>query len=472
MNSQLLENADRKDRAGWVIMAALILAELVSSFEASMIYAALTSFYRIYGDPIAIGWLVTGYMLVAMATAAICARLGDIYGRKRMLLFCLAMAMIGSLVSAATTDLGWIIAGRACQGFAGAILPLCYGMVREYFPSVRVAVNIGIVSATASGGAGLGLVTGGLLVDYGSWRAIFIASAALAITAMIAVWFLVPRSRQYTPSRIDWLGGILFVPGLCFLLYALGLGEDHGWGSMVQMSWFLVGITLLVAWVVHELRIENPMIDVRMIGDRQIGLTALIFILLALGTMNIGQIVMVMMQQPVETGIGLGVSATLAGALHAPGSIIGVIAGPLCGWYASRYGSRNAMILATISATLAWLGLTLAHGSLWAVTGWLFLNSFALGAAMSAAPNLIVEAAPAGRTSEATGLAQIARKIGMAVGAQLAAITLATSTIKVGQGVYPGPDAYLLTFIWVTAGCGLALLASFALPRSGVMSRQ
>jgi hypothetical protein len=109
---------------------------------------------------------------------------------------------------------------------------------------------------------------------------------------------------------------------------------------------------------------------------------------------------------------------------------------------------------------------------LWAVTGWLFLNSFALGAAMSAAPNLIVEAAPAGRTSEATGLAQIARKIGMAVGAQLAAITLATSTIKVGQGVYPGPDAYLLTFIWVTAGCGLALLASFALPRSGAMSRQ
>ncbi len=467
MSNQADSPADGTGRAAWAVMAALILAELVSSFEASMIYAALASFYRIFGDPIAIGWLVTGYMLVAMATAAICARLGDIFGRKRMLLFCLAVAMAGSLVSASTTELGWIIAGRACQGFAGAILPLCYGMVREYFPSARVAVNIGIVSATASGGAGIGLVAGGLLVDHGSWRAIFLASAALAAIAMAAVWLLVPRSRQFAPARIDWLGGILFVPGLCFLLYALGLGEDHGWGSTVQLSWLAAGLVLLAAWVVQELRIENPMIDVRMIKDRQIGLTALIFILLALGTMNIGQIVMVMMQQPVETGIGLGVSATLAGVLHAPGSIIGVIAGPLCGWYASLYGSRKAMILATAAATLAWAGLTLAHGSLWWVTAWLFLNSFALGAAMAAAPNLIVEAAPTGRTSEATGLAQIARKIGMAVGAQLAAITLATSMVRAGSGLYPGPDAYMLTFVWVTAGCGLALLASLALPRRG-----
>jgi MFS family permease len=343
-------------------------------------------------------------------------------------------------------------------------------MVREYFPATRVAINIGIVSATASGGAGIGMVAGGVLVDHGSWRAIFLASAALAILAMAAVWFLVPRSRQFSPSRIDWLGGILFVPGLCFLLYALGLGEDHGWGSIIQMSWLVAGVVLLVAWVIHELRIESPMIDVRMLADRQIGLTALIFILLALGTMNSGQILMVLMQQPVDTGIGLGISATLAGILHFPGSIIGVIAGPLCGWYAGRYGSRKAMILATTSATLAWMGLALAHGSLWAVTAWLFLNSFALGAAMAAAPNLIVEAAPAGRTSEATGLAQIARKIGMAVGAQLVAITLATSTVRAGEGVFPGPNAYLLTFVWVTIACGLALLASMVLPRRSVAS--
>lgn len=448
-----------------LVMGALVLAEAVASFEASMIYAALASFYRVFGDPIAIGWLVTGYMLVATATAAICARLGDIYGRKRVLLICLALAGAGSLLSAATTSLPVIIAGRACQGFAGAILPLCYGMVREYLPPGRVALNIGIVSATASGGAGVGLVVGGLLVDFGSWRAIFIASAALALIAIAAVWLFVPRRMERSPARIDWLGGVLFVPGLCLLLYALGLGEEHGWGSPVQLAWLAGGLAFLATWVFHELRIEQPLIDVRMAANRQIGLTMLIFFLMALGTMNLGQIVMVMLQQPVSTGVGMGLSATFAGLLHSPASVVGTIASPLCGWYAGRKGSRNAMILATAAATIAWIGLAAAHGNVWIVFGWLLLNSFALGAAMAAAPNLIVEAAPAGRTSEATGLAQIARKIGMAVGAQLVAISMATSTVEAGGGVFPAAEAYLLTYGWVALACMAALLVAACLPR-------
>ena len=447
-------------------MGALVLAELVGSFEASMIYASLASFYRIYGDPIAIGWLVTGYMLVAMATAAICARLGDIYGRKRVLIVCLVMALAGSLISASSTDLGLIIAGRACQGFAGAILPLCYGMVREYLPAVSVPVNIGIVSATASGGAGIGMVAGGVLVDHGSWRAIFIASALLAALAIAAVALLVPRSRQWTPAPIDWIGGLLFVPGLCAVLYALGLGEDLGWGNDAQLAWLGGGLAVMGIWVLQELRVDNPMINVRMLLNRQIGLTSVVFVFLALGTMNLGQIVMVLLQQPEATGVGLGVSATFAGILHAPASLLGVVAGPVCGWYAGRRGSRNAMILATATATVAWIVLTFAHHSVWLITAGMIINGFALGAAMAAAPNLIVEAAPAGRTSEATGLAQIARKIGMAVGAQLVAISLATSTVEAGGGAYPAADAYFLTFVWVTAACAIAFIASLALPRA------
>ncbi|MCK9543487.1 MAG: MFS transporter [Novosphingobium sp.] len=457
-------HAKDRERPEWVILSALIVAELVSSFEGSMIYAALASFYRLYGDPIAIGWLVTGYMLLAMAAAAICARLGDIYGRKKVLIICLALALCGSLVSAATDDLRWIIAGRTVQGFAGAILPLCYGMVREYFAPDRVAINIGWVSATASAGAGIGILFGGVLVDHGSWRAIFLCSAALAAVAVLAVWFLVPGSRQFNRSRIDWLGGILFVPGLTLLLYALGLGEEHGWGSVAQLSCLGISLALIAIWIIHELRTDDPMIDVRMLINRQIGLTAVSFVLLAIGTMNIAQIVLVMLQQPQATGIGLGLSATVTGMIHTPGAVIGFVAGPVCGWYAARKGSRNAMILACACAVAAWLGLAVAHSSVWLVAFWMFLNSFAVGAAMAAAPNLIVEAAPDGRTSEATGLGQIARKIGMAVGAQLVAILLATTTVQVDGGTYPAPEAYLLSFVFMTLTCGGALAACLFLP--------
>ena len=452
-------------RHGWAVMAALVLAELVSSFEGSMIYVALKHFYAIFDDAVGIGWLLTGFLLVASASAAIGGRLGDLFGRKRLLIIALALAMIGSIISAMSSSLFWIVVGRCCQGFAGPILPLCYGMIREYFPRTSVPTNIGIIAATASTGGGLGFIGGGLLVDHGSWRMIFVASAIVALLAIIAVTLIVPRSRDYATGRIDWIGGVMFVPGICLFLYGLGLSEEHGWGSAEQLWPMAIGCLVLVGWLVYELRTVDPLIDVRMMLDRQIGTTLLVMVLLAMGAMNVGQIVMVMLQQPVATGVGLGVSATLAGLLHSPASVVGALAGPVCGWYAGRNGGRGAMLLSTGIAALAWGGLAVAHHSVWLVTLWMLLSSFAMGAMMAAVPNLIVEAAPAGRTSEATGLAQIGRKIFMAVGAQLVAIAMASSTIKVEGGSFPDQRAYDLTFGVVALLCLLAFILSFRLPR-------
>jgi MFS family permease len=133
----------------------------------------------------------------------------------------------------------------------------------------------------------------------------------------------------------------------------------------------------------------------------------------AVGAMNINQIVLVMLQQPVGTDVGLGVSATEAGVLHMPQGILGVIASPLVGWYAARKGGRSGMILATAVISAAWIGMVVNHASIPIMVLWMSMSGFGVGALMAAVPNLIVEVAPAERTSEATGLAQIVRKIGM-----------------------------------------------------------
>jgi MFS family permease len=213
------------------------------------------------------------------------------------------------------------------------------------------------------------------------------------------------------------------------------------------------------------MRTASPLIDVRIMLDPQIGVTLLVMALIALGAMNVGQIVMVMLQQPVATGVGLGASATLAGPLHMPASLVGAVAGPLCGWYAGRHGGRGAMLMGTSIATLAWAGLATAHDDIWLVTIWMLLSSFSMGAMMAAVPNLIVEAAPAGRTSEAMALAQIGRKIFMAVGAQLVAIAMASSTIRAEGGSFPDQQAYDLTYGGVALLCLFAFALSFRLPR-------
>lgn len=449
----------------WPIILALIAAELVSTFEVSMIYSALAQFHEIYGDSIGIGWLITGFTLVATASAAVLARLGDIFGRKRILLFCLAGAMCGSLVSAMSDSLLGIIVGRSLQGTAGAILPLCYGMTREYFPKARVSMVIGIIAATAQAGGGIGLVLGGLIVDHLTWHFIFVVSAAMALAAFVAVALLVPPSRAFSPAVIDWIGGVLFVPGLWLLLYAIGLGEGSGWGGTEQLSFGAAGAAVLIIWILYERRIPNPIVDVRLLLNRQIGLTILIVVLLAIGTMNQGQIVLVMLQQPVETGIGLGLSATTAALIHMPASFVGVLAGPLCGWYAARRGARDAMIMASACASVAWIGLTLLHDSVWIVSLWQILSLFSIGAVLTAAPTIIVQTVSSDRTSEATGVLQIARKIAMGTGAQLLAISLATSTTPASSSAFPDASAYFFTYAWVAITCVAALLISLRLPK-------
>jgi MFS family permease len=147
------------------LLAILMFAELTCAFETSMVVAGMGAWVRTSGEPVTAGWIVTGYMLVAASGAALCGRLGDLYGRKRVLIPVLACCATGSAVSAFGPTIGWIIAGRALQGASGAIIPLVYALVREHFPRRYVPSCIGAIVATAAAGAAIGLLAGGIISD-------------------------------------------------------------------------------------------------------------------------------------------------------------------------------------------------------------------------------------------------------------------------------------------------------------------
>lgn len=168
----------------------------------------------------------------------------------------------------------------------------------------------------------------------------------------------------------------------------------------------------------------------------------------------------------IAAGVGLGLSGTLAGVILSPASLLGIAAGPLAGWLAARSGARTATIMSAMAVAVAWTGLLFFHNSVWIVAIWTFITGFGMGAAFACVPNLIIEVAPADRTSEATALAQITRKIMSSIGAQAIAVSLATSVISPGDGgQYPDAAAYRLTYGWIAALCVLAAVLSFALPR-------
>src|SRR5690606_29959711 len=139
------------------------------------------------------------------------------------------------------------------QGVSGAILPLCFGLVRERLPPERTAFGVALLSATATAGSGMAFLLSGFLVDVGGWRWIFFASAICGAAALLCVSVGLPAMRvARAGGRLDLLGGVLFAPGLLGVLLALTNGSRWGWASPGVLASAGGGAFLLALWVVHE----------------------------------------------------------------------------------------------------------------------------------------------------------------------------------------------------------------------------
>lgn len=445
-------------RSWQFILAIIMAAEVLSSLESMMAIAALTAWIRIYNDVVGVGWIVTSYMLVAAAAAAICGRLGDLYGRKRVLLWVISAAIFGSVISACAPTLEIVIAGRAIQGLSGAIIPLCYGLVREHLPQDRVPFGIGMIIATASLSAAAGLLIGGYLTDHYNPQSIFVASAAFGVLIFGLVAAFLPGSsgRAGRTGPIDWLGGTLFVPGLTLILLVIGNLTQWGLASAQPLLMLGAGIAILAWWVVHERRHPDPLIDVSLLYDRDALLANLVMGCTAIGAMQTTQLVSMLLQQPVWTGAGLGTSASYVGVLKLPAILLGAACSVLAGIASGKLGGRVPIIFGTIVMTAgALLGMADIN-SLPVMFVAVALSTIGVTAVFTGVPNVIVAVTPARRTSEAAGMMSVFRAVFQAAGAQLLVIILASATLTGKDGIrYPDASAYMLAF-GLMAGVSIA----------------
>lgn len=457
-----------------LLMFALILAEITSAFEMSMIYAALPTLNRAFDDPLGVGWVITSCLTVSAIASALFARLGDMHGRRKLLLLALAGCVTGSCVSAVSSSLSGVIVGAGIQGLAGAILPLCFGLLRELLPARLVAFSISVIVASISLGSGVGLFLGGLLVDLYGWNAIFMASAIMALCGFMAVLVVIPSGIRFKASQnnVDFVRGMLFAPGVVGLL--LIVTKMPTWGAMdVRILLLAVTSTLiLVVWWRHQWRETNPLINVRFFAVRQIGFAYLAMASVAFTSMQLAQIMSIYLQQPLLQG-GLGLSATKAGLLLMPALWIGLVASPVGGKCAEKYGSRVAAMIGCIFLSSGW-GLLIFFGSLYGAI--VALVTIGIGYAITYASvfNLIVEAAPPERVSEATGVAAVLRAVCMACGALVVMLLLSLNTTGSLTEVKSLPDStnFQMVFVYVTAGCLMALLAVFQSQGSGRLAKQ
>ncbi|MCK9540816.1 MAG: MFS transporter [Novosphingobium sp.] len=450
----------------WLLFP-LMVAEVVGSLELTMIYAAMRALIADFGSASAAGWLVTSYMLSSAAGAALFGRVGDLLGRRRILLLVLALAAIGSLVSAVMEDFEWVVAGRAMQGAAGSIIPLCFGIARERVNPAQLPFAIGLLAAASSVASATGLVFGGIIIDFFDWPMIFKVTTVLGALAFLCVMLMVAPDRQWNPAimREDLLGGLLFVPAAVGLLLAIDNAGHVGLTDSMTLVYGAIALLSLGAWLWRELSIPNPLIQVRLLATRDIGMGNAIFVALALGAFQGGHIMALFGQQdPVTTGAGLGLSATAAGMLLLPANLITAACYPMVAKLCDTIGPR-------FTATVGFLMVVAGFGSLifWndnvpLVMALLVIQSVGLGVVYVTIPMVIVSASPADRVSESTGMMTVIRATAMAIGAQTVATLLSAKHAPGAASTFPGESDYITVFLFVCATALAGAILSRFLP--------
>ena len=445
-----------------VTLAVLVTGALAYALSQTMIAPALP---RIQAEldttTTLVTFALTGYLLTASIATPIVGRLGDMFGKERLLVITLSIFGLGSLVCALSHSIELLIAGRAIQGVGGAIFPLSFGIIRDEFPREKVATGIGLISATFGIGGGAGLVISGLIVDHVAYEWIFWLALIVVIPAALATHRFVPESPIKSPARIDWGGAALLSGGLVALLVAVSEGNTWGWESPAFLGLIAAAAILVATWVRYEARHPEPLVDMRMMRDRPVLTTNLTALLIGFGMFGSYILVPQFVQVPTASGFGFGASVTTAGLFMLPSALVMLVAGPISGLMGSRYGSKLPLVIGTMLACASFLMLAAWHSTHLAIYIATALMGLGIGFSFAAMANLIVEAVDQGQTGVATGMNTIMRTIGGSIGGQVAASIIAGHITPSGL---PAESGYTTAFAVSAFGVALAVLAALAIP--------
>jgi MFS family permease len=268
-----------------------------------------------------------------------------------------------------------------------------------------------------------------VIVDHLAWEWIFWFALIITVLALIATLLFVPESPIKVPAKIDWAGAALLSIGLSALLLGISQGPPWGWGSARVLGLFIASAVSFAAWVRFELRVPDPLVDMRMMRRRAVWSTNLAALLVGFGMFGSFILIPQFVQAPANAGYGFDATVTEAGLILLPATAVMLFAGPIAGWLGSRLGSRLPLLIGTATAAAAFTLIAVAHDHKWELYIGTALMGAGIGFAFAAMANLIVEAVDPTETGVATGMNTIMRTVGGSLGAQISATIVSAHVI-------------------------------------------
>ncbi|AQA26157.1 sugar (and other) transporter family protein [Rhodococcus sp. MTM3W5.2] len=419
-------------------------------------------------------WLLTSFLLVGAMTAPLIGKLADMYGKRKLLLACIAIAALGSFVSAVAGSYAVLIAGRALSGLLVPCLFLSYSLIRDVFPAKTIALAVSIATS------GMGLIAipapfiTGWLIDNHGFRSIFWFFVIGLVILGGMIFVSTDESTVRLRSRLDFLGALLLGGGIAGILIAISFGPTWGWKAGSTLAYLFGGIALVVAWLVTAATMKEPLIDLKVLRRRPVILTATAagFIYGVSGLYTMLLPMMVMTPAIMGLGYGFGVDAEGFAIFQAPIGAMTVVGGLIVGVLVGRHVKpRPLLAIGMVSAAIGCSLTAFSHDSKGTLIVFAGLVGLGMGMGYASIPNLLIEAVPPQLQASTASIVGVFQSVFPAALPVIAFTVMNNSHIapiplEMTQGMAFYTDkGFQIAFLIAAAAAVAGLVAGLLLPR-------
>lgn len=441
------------DRA---MIATLAGSGLVAAFMQTLVTPVIPELPQLLSTTLAdSSWVLIATLLAAAITTPISGRLGDMYGKRFIVLVLLLIMTVGSVVCAFSNTLIPMIVGRSLQGVGLGVIALGISILRDVIHPKNLGAAVAIVSATLGVGGAIGLPIAAIIAENLDWHYLFWLAALLSVATVALVVWIIPVSTLKTAGRFDFVGSIVFAIALVSILLSISKGGEWGWSNPLTLGLLAGGFLVLIGWGWFELRTRDPLIDLRVAARRPVLLTNLTSITIGFAFFITTAALPVLLEAPTTTGVGLGQTLLIASLCLMPLGIVMFLLSPVAARLSKARGPRTSLILGGAVIAISFAVGTLLMSEVWHVILISTLVGVGVGFAYAAMPTLIMHSVPPSETAAANGLNSVMRTLGSTVAASVVGVILSSDVVRSDGIDIPTAAAFQWVF---TAGAAVVLV--------------
>ncbi|CAB4846203.1 MAG: MFS transporter [Actinobacteria bacterium] len=413
-----------------------------------------------------VSWVSTAALLGGAVANPVLGKLGDMYGKRSVMLGALAALLVGSVIAAVSPSVWPLVIGRALQGVSIAVLPISMALAKDLLAPQKVIGAVAMISAMLGIGGGIALPMAGVMLDLWGWQSVFWASAVMALAGIVLAAIVLPRTERGAREPFDVTGAVLLSVALVSLLLPLSKSSKWGFAQPLPLALYAVGFIGLFAWFRWEQHPAVPLVNIDLMRQRPLLVTNIVGVLLGFGMFNNNYVSIFLLQAPKAVSHGFDTSVMMAGLVLLPAALAMMFMSPVSARISTRYGGRTALWIGALAIGTSFIARPFMVGSIWQIGLGVAMVNCGVGIAYGAMPAVVMSYVPANEAGSANALGTLTRSTGASISsAAFAALLSSLTTLHDGEQV-----ARLIAFqiaFGMSAVLALAAAAlAFSLPRT------